>query len=585
MTLTELLGKLKGVSRNGPAVTALCPAHEDRNPSLSVREEGGKILLHCHAGCRIQDILSAMGLTMADLFHGPETPNQRIALTYRYVDENGKLLFEVVRYEPKAFKQRRPDGRGGWIWNLEGVRRVPYNLPEVIKAEAVYVCEGEKDSETARNLGLVATCNPHGAGKWRPEYSKLLKGKRVVIIADADAPGVAHARDVARSMVGLAESVKVIEALPQAKDLTEWVELGGGDLEGAREQLLEIVNGTAELTAADVAKWATLKPESGFRLVRLGELLSRPDKPVDWVWQGRLAAGTVSAVVSKPKVGKSTFARNLCLAVSRGEEFLGLHTKGGPCIYLALEERVEDVTADFRAMGATGEEPISIHADTTPEGGVLALIALVRKHKPVLVVIDPLFRMIHVKDEKAYAEGYKALGPLIDIARVTETLLLVTHHSGKALKADAIDSPLGTTAIGGAVNSLLVLKRTEAYRTIQTVQRLGEWMPETVLQFDSESRRLSVGGTRFEAERQECEEAIVEFLKAAGEGKTEPEIDEQVDGKTILKRKALRVLVANGRVTREGSGKKGDPYKYSFPCSNHIVGTREQESEKGPPAA
>ena len=319
------------------------------------------------------------------------------------------------------------------------------------------------------------------------------------------------------------------------------------------------------------------QPE-GFSLVRLGELLARPEVPVDWLWQGRLAAGTVAAVVSKPKVGKSTFARNLCLAVSRGEEFLGLPTKGGLCIYLALEERFEDVTADFRAMGATGDEPILIHADTTPESGVRALIALVREQKPVLVVIDPLFRMIHVKDEKAYAEGYKALGPLIDIARATGTHLQVTHHSGKALKTDAIDSPLGTTAIGGAVNSLLVLKRTETYRTIQTVQRLGEWMPETVLQFDSESRRLSVGGTRFEAERQECQEAILEFLKAAGEGKTEPEIDEQVDGKTILKRKALRALVAEGRVTREGSGKKGNPYKYLFPCSNPIVGTREQES-------
>jgi hypothetical protein len=579
MTLTELLGNLKGVRRNGPGWMALCPAHEDRNPSLSVREEGGRILLHCHAGCRIDDILIVMRLTMADLFSDTGQPEQKTIRAYRYVDENGALLFEVVRYDPKNFRQRRPDANGRWIWNLDGVRRVLYNLPEVMKAkEDVLIVEGERDVETARLLGIIATCNPHGAGKWRPEYSEFLKGKRVVIIADADAPGVAHARDVCRLLVGVAESVRLIEALPQAKDLTEWVELGGGDMEGAREQLLQIVRDTSELTAADVARWETPKPESGFRLVSLGELLSRPDKPIDWVWQGRLAAGTVSAVVSKPKVGKSTFARNLCLAVSRGEEFLGLPTKGGLCIYLALEERFEDVTADFRAMGATGDEPILIHADTTPESGVRALIALVREQKPVLVVIDPLFRMIHVKDEKAYAEGYKALGPLIDIARATGTHLQVTHHSGKALKTDAIDSPLGTTAIGGAVNSLLVLKRTETYRTIQTVQRLGEWMPETVLQFDSESRRLSVGGTRFEAERQECQEAILEFLKAAGEGKTEPEIDEQVDGKTILKRKALRALVAEGRVTREGSGKKGNPYKYLFPCSNPIVGTREQES-------
>ena len=152
MTLDEFLGRLKGAKRNGDGWTALCPAHEDRNPSLSVHEHGGKVLVHCHAGCRTEDILSVLGLTMADLFRGAAQPKQQT--TYPYLDENGTLLFEVVRYEPKAFKQRRPDGGGCWIWNLDSVRRVPYNLPEVIKAKTVLVCEGEKDCETARALGL-----------------------------------------------------------------------------------------------------------------------------------------------------------------------------------------------------------------------------------------------------------------------------------------------------------------------------------------------------------------------------------------------------------------------------------------------
>lgn len=326
---------------------------------------------------------------------------------------------------------------------------------------------------------------------------------------------------------------------------------------------------------------ARAKTDEGFRLVELRHLLAQPQKPVEWVWEDRLAAGTVSAVVSKPKVGKSTFARNLCLAVSRGGEFLGLRTRGGLCVYLALEERVEDVTTDFRTLGASGNEPILVHADSTPSAGILALCELVKERKPVLVVIDPLFRMVYVKDEKAYAETYAALGPLIDIARSTGTHILLIHHAGKAMKADIIDAPLGSTALGGAVSSLLVLKRTEAYRTIQTVQRIPPDMPETVLQFDLESRRLSLGGTRFEAERSECEEAILEFLEAVGEAKTEPEINDGVEGKTTLKRKALRELVAKGSVTREGSGKRGDPYRYSFPCSKNISGTREQEIENG----
>jgi hypothetical protein len=354
-----------------------------------------------------------------------------------------------------------------------------------------------------------------------------------------------------------------------------------------RQCVPSLSDAEVRLIAASVAKYpagAASSPSGtqpkGFSLVRLGELLARPEVPVDWLWQGRLAAGTVSGVFSKPKVGKSTFSRNLCLAVAQGTDFLGLPVKKGPCIYLALEERVEDVVADFRAMGATGDEQILVHADAIPCTGILALLGLVQERKPVLVVIDPLFRMVHIRDEKAYAETYAALGPLIDVARSIGTHIQVIHHMGKGLKLDPVDSPLGSTGIAGACSSLVVLKRTEAYRTIQTVQRLGEWMPETVLQFDSESRRLSVGGTRFEAERQECAEAIVELLKAAGEGKTESEIDERVDGKTILKRKALRAGFEKGRVTREGSGKKGEPYKYSFPCSQDISGTREQQLQE-----
>src|SRR5262249_39089343 len=138
----------------------------------------------------------------------------------------------------------------------------------------------------------------------------------------------------------------------------------------------------------------------GFSLVRLADLLERPDLPVEYVVENLLVAGTVSCVAAKPKVGKSTFARNLCLAVSSGEDFLGLKTKRGECIYLALEEREEDVKNDFRAMGADGSEPVYVHAAAAPAEGIIAVCDLVRQRRPVLVVIDPLFRMARIRDEK-----------------------------------------------------------------------------------------------------------------------------------------------------------------------------------------
>jgi hypothetical protein len=324
--------------------------------------------------------------------------------------------------------------------------------------------------------------------------------------------------------------------------------------------------------------------QPGFQLVPLGDLLAKPNTPVEYVWDGHLVAGTVSVVVSKPKVGKSTFARNLCLAVSRGEDFLGFATRQGECIYLALEEREDDVRNDFRAMGANGSEPIRIHAAPAPAEGIRALCELVKESRPCLVVIDPLFRIARIRDEKAYGETYAALGPLIDAARESGTHVMLVHHSGKGVKADPIDSPLGSTAIGGLSSTLVVLNRTEDYRVIQTVQRIGQGMSETVLQFDPETKRLSPGGTREDVETENLSREILESLRAAGEPKTEPEITEAVGGATKFVRRALRQLVEQGRVSREGGGKRGDPYRYqfSFSCSSTILRTRKQETQKPP---
>jgi hypothetical protein len=312
--------------------------------------------------------------------------------------------------------------------------------------------------------------------------------------------------------------------------------------------------------------------------------MARPDAPVDYVLDGLLVAGTVSAVVAKPKVGKSTFARNLAFAVSTGRMFLGRGTRQGEVVYLALEEREEEIKADFQAMGATGSEPIHIHAAEAPEQAMAELVQLVRCRKPVLVVIDPLFRLARIRDEKAYAETYQALGPLIDIARETGTLILLTHHSGKSLKADAIDAPLGSTALGGIVSTLLVLKRGESYRTLQTVQRIGVELPETVLSFDYDTRTLSLGTSKADVELAEAEKRILEYLEELPEPQTQEQIRENVEGQTRTIRAALTSLTQSGKIRQTGEGKRGKPYLYErrFCGSQHIRGTREPEMQNAP---
>ena len=141
-----------------------------------------------------------------------------------------------MRYEPKDFRQRRPDGKGGWVWNVSGVDLVLYRLPELIATHArkwVIVCEGEKDADLLWKLGFVATTNAMGAGKWDANYTEALFGRRVAILPDNDDPGWKHALRVASELHGSATEVRIIE-LPglgertpkHGKDITDWLEDG-----------------------------------------------------------------------------------------------------------------------------------------------------------------------------------------------------------------------------------------------------------------------------------------------------------------------------------------------------------------------
>jgi putative DNA primase/helicase len=159
-------------------------------------------------------------------------------VTYDYTDAHGQLLYQVLRYPPlpngkKVFKQRRPAQNGGWTWNLTGVERVPYRLPEVVararEGKTVLIAEGEKDCDNLRRLGCVATCNSGGAGKWDDAYAQYLRGASVIILPDNDEPGEEHAQEVARSLYGVARMVRVVHLpnlLPKG-DVSDWIEAGG----------------------------------------------------------------------------------------------------------------------------------------------------------------------------------------------------------------------------------------------------------------------------------------------------------------------------------------------------------------------
>lgn len=272
MRIEDLLSKLDAVRKTGNGWQARCPAHEDQHASLSVGNgDAGGIVLHCHAECKTEAVVSALGLTMVDLMpgdNGQDKPKSEIVATYDYRDESGTLLFQAVRREPKGFFQRQPKPGGGWQNNLKGVQRVPYRLPELLAAEPsepVFIPEGEKDCDRLGKLGLVATCNSGGAGNWRSEYNEHLKGRPVVVLPDADGPGRKHAEQVAASVQGVAASVKVVElsGLVEGADVSDWLDSGN-----TVDQLREL--------AAAAAKWKTEASKLFPKLGKHAEASNRP---------------------------------------------------------------------------------------------------------------------------------------------------------------------------------------------------------------------------------------------------------------------------------------------------------------------
>ena len=148
---------------------------------------------------------------------------------YPYVDEQGKLLYQVLRKHGKKFVQRRPDPSGGWIWNLKGVAPVPYRLPELIASPFAAITEGEKDSDALRRIGVVATCNSGGSGKFSPELARWFTAKHVAVFPDFDVPGREHALKVAELLSTEATTVKIVElpGLPLKGDVSDWLASGG----------------------------------------------------------------------------------------------------------------------------------------------------------------------------------------------------------------------------------------------------------------------------------------------------------------------------------------------------------------------
>lgn len=293
MISAEAIAKALGEPiREGDGWRALCPCHDDQNPSLAIHERNGRILVHCRAGCAQESIVMA-------LKKGKLWPEREIDAVYDYRDDQGAVRYQVVRYKPKAFRQRRPNGAGGFVWNMVGVEPLPYRLERILSRPRyeVFIVEGEKDVDALVNLGLVATCSHGGAGKWDKAISPYLAGRDVVILPDNDEAGRQHAEDVARKLAGVAERLRILclPNLPPKGDVSDWIKLGG-----TRDELLRF---------ADAAPGYQAPPELPELLIDDGDLPATVRKARDILARsGKLMERSTPVMVIRPADGGSPHA-------------------------------------------------------------------------------------------------------------------------------------------------------------------------------------------------------------------------------------------------------------------------------------
>jgi hypothetical protein len=307
----------------------------------------------------------------------------------------------------------------------------------------------------------------------------------------------------------------------------------------------------------------------GFRFTELEILLIEPEEAHPWLVDGLLPMAGFSIVAAKPKVGKSTLARNLALTIARGETFMDRKTAQGPVVYLALEEKRSEVQRHFQRMGAL-TEPVIVHVGAAPEEAVNELTLAIALHKPVLAIIDPLLKLVRVTNANDYAEVSRVLEPLIELARSSGCHVLCVHHLGKGERSGA-DALLGSTALFAAVDTLLLMQRHDQIRTIATNQRYGEDLPETVVAFDAEQGRVSLGGPLAQVQIETCAREVLRVI--GNQEWIETQIKGAIGGNQTTVAKAIRHLVDSGHLQKNGGGKKNDPYRYCLSCADKPPGS------------
>lgn len=449
-----------------------CPAHEDRRPSLSVNQGERGAVLYCHAGCRIEQVLTALELEESDLFDEPRpngrdhiavrsvSPPRRVA-EYLYTDRHAEPIARKVRFEPKVFQWEVSDGGGGWRMARkgEGNPGVLYNLPLIVESEHVHVGEGEKAADALTKAGHVATCAP--TPKWTAELVEPLRGKRITLWMDFDKEGRAKAETAIRSLRLVAALLRVVRSRTTGEkdDAFDHMEAGY-----TVEQAIELDPTTLEPIAD--------RP----RLLTAAEY--ETDLAPEAIVGGLLFASSTTLLAGASKAGKTWLVFQLIACVVAGLPFLGLGTRAAVVLLCSLElsagmirERMRALARDagidspkvgerFHVLAPTADYVPMLNLAT--ETGIAHLRSLISETRAEVVVLDTLYRFLPGCDPNDNGEMGAVFGRLNALAQETGAAVLIIDHMAKGEHLGPVShSALGASVKGGSARVVANLKRTQ----------------------------------------------------------------------------------------------------------------------------
>lgn len=496
-------GSLLSMQRGGKSAVAHCPAHEDNKQSLSIKiGEDDKVLVHCFAGCETEDVLAALKMEMAELFgeqrsEAPKAQEVKIVATYDYRDEKGELLNQVVRLEPKSFRQRRPDGQGGWIWTLGDVRRVLYRLPEMNRdrKQPLWIVEGEKDADALADLGFRVTTTLGGASAWKPEYVESIKRCKVegvYVIPDNDAPGRKYAHAIATSLheAGIQVKVVTLPGVPDKGDVSDWLK-------------------TAQHPAGDLRRLAQAAPLfTGQEPVPVDPTMALPKRrgwrkgsdldktPITYLVQDMIPKGMLGSISGKDKRGKSLLGLEIAKAVLTGEPLLGAFkvNDGVPGkVFMLLMDDPEFLVYDrLRKLDILDHPNLFIKTrndvdEIIKEGKVVEFLQDLAQEmieeKPAFVLVDALYILIPA-NAKSGGDPQNSAGVMKPIMQALDEVCNAAHGTtvGVVIHTNKSGTDLsGSQSIRNMLKWILILDIPRKY---EKDTQGGRITPDRILQLD-----------------------------------------------------------------------------------------------------